>query len=51
MSGALRQAWRLFRTDSRADTYAAVALVLVAFGPAVVRLWTESRQNGGERTA
>jgi hypothetical protein len=46
-AGVLRRAWALVRSESRAETYVAVVLLLVAFGPAVVRLWKLRKQMSG----
>jgi len=35
----LRRAWRLFRTNNRADTVAAVAILAVVAAPVVRSLW------------
>lgn len=46
MLGELRRAYRLARTDSRADTVGAVVIAAVTLGPTVYRLWRARR--GGQ---
>ena len=45
MLGELRRAWRLYQTDSRADTYGAVAIVEVVSLPIVRSLWEVKRKS------
>lgn len=45
MLGELRQAWRLWRSDSRAETVAAVVLIGVVAAPIVRALWEVKRES------
>jgi hypothetical protein len=42
---AARESWSLLRSESRADTYAAVAILAVVFGPVLYRVWKLSREG------
>jgi hypothetical protein len=44
MLGELRRAYRLYQTDSRADTIAAAALAVAVAVPTIVRLWRLRRR-------
>jgi hypothetical protein len=41
----VRRAWRLYQTDNRADTYAALAIVAVVSLPVVKSLWEVKRKS------
>lgn len=41
---ALARAYRLYQTDSRADTIAAFVIIAVVAVPALVRLWRLRRR-------
>jgi len=42
---AARESWRLLWSESRADTYVAVAILAMVFGPALYRVWKLSRED------
>lgn len=46
----LRESWRMLRSDDRTDTYLAVLILGVVFGPIFYRMWrvyTENRRRLG----
>lgn len=43
--GAFREAYRLWRTDSRMDTYLAVVVLAIGLVPFVLAWWKAARQQ------
>jgi hypothetical protein len=46
--GAIRRAYNLWRSDSRADTALAAATVLIVVFIPVIRYWFSSRSGGSK---
>lgn len=44
---ALGEAWKLYQTDSTAETVIAVALVLLMLSPFLLKFWEEQKASGG----
>lgn len=45
--GAMRRAWRLWRSDESTETVLALGLVLVTVGPYLIRFYRDTYGNRG----
>lgn len=42
---ALRESWGMLRSDDRTETYLALSILVVVFGPVLYRMWRAGRQD------